>query len=98
MSENRSDHGQIIGAWPEEAIDVKLGVVRRSIMRVKLVTGTGPEENSSNCPHQSKIKGLIEPLNPHGHVQLPVSSLCVGQCLSKEATHVYIDRARMMGS
>ena len=30
-----------------------------SIMRVKLATGSCPEQKSRNCPHESKIKGFI---------------------------------------
>ena len=54
-----------------------------SIMRLKLATGSCPEENSGICPHQSKIKGLTDflynkkPIKPnltHGRAQ---SSPCV---------------------
>ena len=30
------------------------------IMRVKLATEMGPEEKTSKCPHQSKIKALFQ--------------------------------------
>ena len=65
------------GMWPKEDIHVKfcrqdVGQEEPgNIMRVKLATGSCPEQKSSNCPHQSKIKVLItsgtlkKPINPN---------------------------------
>ena len=49
------------GAWPEEAMHVKFcgqDEEPGSIMRVKLATRSCHEQKSSNCAHQSKIKGF----------------------------------------
>ena len=48
-----SDHGQFEGAWPEEAIHENYAdrMWSREIYSSEITAG--------NCPHQSKIKGLI---------------------------------------
>ena len=68
MQGGRGNYANLISAsWRggvEEAIHVTL--VRSgcgqeesgNIMRVELATGSVPEQNLSNCPHQSKIKGV----------------------------------------
>ena len=43
------------GAWPDEAIHVLFLWEPGSIMQV---TGSCPEQKSSNYPHQSKMKGF----------------------------------------
>ena len=47
-----------------------------SIMRVKLATGSFPEEKSDNCPHQSKIKALIKQLDFKSLIWLAQSTVC----------------------
>ena len=62
VSENCYLSYQVEGAWPEEAMHVKNFAGGQeepgSIMRVKLATESCHEQKSSNCPHQSKIKGF----------------------------------------
>ena len=49
-----------------------------SIMQVKLVTGSFPKKKSSNCTHQSKIKGTVQPVGLHrGWTYLSMCSACV---------------------
>ena len=56
-----SEREPVERAWHEVAKILRAGCGQeepRSIVRVKSATGSCYEQKSSNCPHQSKIKGF----------------------------------------